>query len=163
MLVFVFSCTMMSTVAGKSTLPLTWSPCVWVLISVVTGLLVSSLILSRTGWPQPGFFASTTTTPVPVMNTAVFPPPPLSTNRLSLSFSTSTILGACCPAPPACRAATTIDSAPTPISTPRATLLFILNLHYQNARQAVYYGPVSRERNLGSQTPSPGRGRPTVA
>src|SRR5205823_4789397 len=48
-----------------------------------------------------------------------------------LSFSTSTILGACCPAPPACRAATTIDSAPTPISTPRATLLFILNLHYR--------------------------------
>ena len=30
------------------------------LISVVTGFGVSSLILSRIGWPQPGFFASTT-------------------------------------------------------------------------------------------------------
>ena len=30
---------------------------------VVTGLGVSSLILSRIGWPQPGFFVSTTTTP----------------------------------------------------------------------------------------------------
>jgi len=37
MLVFVFSCVTTSTVAGNSTLPLTWSPCVWVLISVVIG------------------------------------------------------------------------------------------------------------------------------
>src|SRR3977135_3378381 len=64
------------------------------------------------------------------MKTAVFPPPPLSTNRLSLSFSTSMILGAGCPPPPACRAATTNDSAPTPISTPRAMILFMLSLHY---------------------------------
>ena len=46
---------------------------------------------------------STTTTPVAVMKTAVLPPPPapLRTNRLSLSFSTSTTCGAC-----ACCAAT---------------------------------------------------------
>ena len=31
---------------------------------VVTGLGVSSLILSRIGWPQPGFFVSTTVTPL---------------------------------------------------------------------------------------------------
>ena len=60
MLALVFSCTTTSTVAGNSTLPLTWSPCVWVLISIVTGFGVSSLILSRIGLPQPGFFASTT-------------------------------------------------------------------------------------------------------
>ena len=64
MFAFVFSCVTTSTVAGNSTLPLTWSPCVWVLMIVVTGFGVSSLILSRIGWPQPGFFVSTTTTPV---------------------------------------------------------------------------------------------------
>ena len=55
---------------------------------------VSSLILSRIGWPQPGFFVSTTMTPFVWTNTAVLPPPPFSTNRLSLSFSTSTTFGA---------------------------------------------------------------------
>ena len=43
------------------------------------GFGVSSLILSRIGWPQPGFFASTTVTPFAPTNTAVLPPPPLST------------------------------------------------------------------------------------
>jgi hypothetical protein len=76
MLTFVFSCVTMSTVAGNSTLPLTWSPWVWVLISVVTGFGVSSFTLSRIGWPQPGFFASTTVTPLAVTKTAVLPPPP---------------------------------------------------------------------------------------
>src|SRR6266571_1191919 len=71
------------------------------------------------------------------MNTAVFPPPPLSTNRLSLSLSTSTILGACCP-PPACRAATTNDSAPTPTSTPRTMLLFIVNLLLSSSADGLY-------------------------
>src|SRR4029450_13536587 len=59
----VFSCTMTSTVAGNSTFPLTWYPCVCVLMMVVMGFGVSSLILSRNGWPHPGFFVSTTTTP----------------------------------------------------------------------------------------------------
>ena len=89
MFAFVFSCATKSIVAGNSTLPLTWSPCVCVLIKVVTGFGVSSLILSRIGLPQPGFLASTTTTPFAVTNTAVLPPPPRSTNRLSLTFSTS--------------------------------------------------------------------------
>ena len=79
MLVLVFSCATTSTVAGNSTLPLTWSPCVCVLISIVTGFGVSSLILSRIGLPQPGFFASTTVTPLAVTKTAVLPPPPRST------------------------------------------------------------------------------------
>ena len=34
------------------------------------------MILSRIGWPQPGFFESTTTTPLAVMKTDVLPPPP---------------------------------------------------------------------------------------
>ena len=45
----VFSWTTMSTVAGNSTLPLTWSPWVCVLTISVTGFGVSSLILSITG------------------------------------------------------------------------------------------------------------------
>ena len=94
MLAFVFSCTTTSTVAGNSTLPLTWSPCVWVLMMRTTGLLDSSLILSRMGWPQPGFFVSTTVMPFAPTNTAVLPPPPFRTNRLSLSFSTAITLGA---------------------------------------------------------------------
>ncbi len=61
---------------------------------VVTGLGVSSLTLSRMGWPQPGSFVSTTTTPVVPTKTAVLPPPPLSMYRLSLIFSTSTTFGA---------------------------------------------------------------------
>ena len=93
MFALVFSWTMTSTVAGNSTLPLTWSPCVCVLMIVVTGFGVSSLILSRIGWPQPGFFVSTTTTPSAPTKTAVLPPPPFSMNRLSLSFSTSTTFG----------------------------------------------------------------------
>src|SRR4249920_1560977 len=51
---------------------------------VVIGLSLIFLIWSRIGWPQPGFFVSTT----------VLPPPPLSIHRLSRSFSTSTTRGA---------------------------------------------------------------------
>ena len=94
MLAAVFSWTTMSTVAGNSTLPLTWSPCVWVLMIRTTGFVLSSLILSRIGVPQPGFFVSTTVMPSAMTNTAVFPPPPLRRKKLSLSFSTSTTLGA---------------------------------------------------------------------
>src|SRR5688572_23062107 len=48
------------------------------------------------GCPQPGFFESTTATPLAMTKTAVLPPPPAprSTNRLSLTFSTSMTFGA---------------------------------------------------------------------
>src|SRR2546429_815582 len=65
-------------------------------IFVVTGLSVRVLILSRIGCPHPGFFVSTTTTPLVATNTAVLPPPPFSMYRLSFSFSTSTTFGASC-------------------------------------------------------------------
>src|SRR5437762_1045864 len=81
MFAFVFSWTTMSTEAGNSTLPLTWSPCVCVLTIVVTGLLVSVLILSSSGWPQPGFLVSTTTTPVAVMKIEVLLPPLVTSCR----------------------------------------------------------------------------------
>src|SRR6202521_3092288 len=124
MLALVFSCVTMSIVAGNSTLPPTWSACVWVLISRITGLLVSSLILSRIGWPQPGFFASTTVTPSAMMNTAVLPPPPLSTNRLSLSLVTSKTFGAVA----CCCAATTRDTALATTSTLRTIIRFMRSL-----------------------------------
>src|SRR5712692_1986896 len=111
-------------VAGNSTLPLTWSACVCVLISRTTGLLVSSLILSRIGWLQSGFFASTTVTPPAMMNTAVLPPPPFSTNRLSLSLVTSRTFGAAA----GCCAATTSDKAQATTSTPRTIIRFMLFL-----------------------------------
>ena len=95
---FVFSCTTMSMLVGNSTLPLTWSKCVWVLITVVMGLGVSSLILSRSGCPQPGFLVSTTTTPFVVTKTELLPPPPFRTQKLSLSFSTSMTFGCWPPA-----------------------------------------------------------------
>ena len=76
MFLAVFSWVTTSTVAGNSTLPLTWSPCVCVLMIIVTGLSVTLLIFSSSGVPQPGFFVSTTTTPAAVMKTALFPPPP---------------------------------------------------------------------------------------
>ena len=55
---------------------------------VVTGLSVSVFTLWSNGWPQPGFFVSTRVTPLAVTNTAVLPPPPRKTNRLSFTFST---------------------------------------------------------------------------
>ncbi len=90
----VFSCATISTVVGNSTFPLTWSPCVWELMILVIGLLLSSLILVRIGCPQPGFLVSTTVMPSACTNTAVFPPPPFSTKKLSFSLSTSTTMGA---------------------------------------------------------------------
>src|ERR1700730_12698218 len=95
---------------------------------VVTGLGVSFLILSKIGWPHPGFFVSTTTTPVDPTKMAVLPPPPFNMNRLSLSFSTSTTRGASAwGAPPArCWALVASDSAPTISNTPRTIALFIL-------------------------------------
>jgi hypothetical protein len=75
----VFTCVTTSTLAGNSTLPLTWSKCVCVLMIVVIGLSVTSLIFAISGWPHPGFLVSTTTTPLAVMNTPLFPPPPVIT------------------------------------------------------------------------------------
>src|SRR6476646_3047417 len=65
---------------------------------VVIGLSLIFLIWSRIGWPQPGFFVSTTVIPSVRTNTAVLPPPPFSIHRLSRSFSTATTLGAAAPA-----------------------------------------------------------------
>ena len=42
--------------------------------------------LSINGLPQPGIFVSTSVTPAAVMYTAVLPPPPRSTKKLSWSF-----------------------------------------------------------------------------
>jgi hypothetical protein len=46
---------------------------------IVTGFLVTVAICSRMRPPQLSSLVSTTTTPVAVMNAAVFPPPPLIT------------------------------------------------------------------------------------
>src|SRR5258705_11856471 len=93
-------------------------------MSVVTGLSVSVLILSRIGWPQPGFFESMTPTPVPVTKTEVLPPPPFSTYRLSFNLVTISAsadgVGACC--------AIAIDSVPTTSSEPRMMRRFMLCL-----------------------------------
>ena len=88
----------------------------------VTGLFVTVLIFSSNGRPHPGSFVSTTVTPSAVMNTALLPPPPFITYRLSFSLSTSTTIGAGCPA--VCwNAPTVIDSAPAPTNVPRANAL----------------------------------------
>src|SRR5256885_13199329 len=95
---------------------------------VVMGSFVRSLILSRIGWPHPGFFVSTTTTPFVPTKTAVLPPPPFSMYRLALSFSTSTTRGAggCPPRAGGCwYAATASDRAPTASSTTRTKNLLI--------------------------------------
>ena len=97
----VFTCVTTSTSAGNSTLPLTWSPCVWVLTIIVTGLFVTFLIASSSGCPQPGFFVSTTTTPLAVMKTELLPPPASSSRRGCPSAS----LPRRCAAPAARRAA----------------------------------------------------------
>src|SRR6185503_6790021 len=117
-------------------------------MSVVTGLSVSVLILSRTGWPQPGFFESTTTTPVEVMNTDVFPPPPLRTYWLSFSFVTISPsadgAGACC--------ATAIDSVPTTSNEPRMMRRFMLCLRsgdYTGIRDPGSVGIGDQDRGSG--------------
>ena len=95
MFALVCSWTTLSTVVPKNSLLPVWSPCVCVLMMVVTGLLVTVLILSRITWPHPASFVSTTTTPLAVMNTAVLPPlndsrgagvEPVMMYRLSLTF-----------------------------------------------------------------------------
>src|SRR5688572_4443809 len=126
-IIFMFSAVLtwvtMSTLSAKATLPLTWSPCVCVLMMRTTGLLVSSLILARIGWPQPGFFVSTMVTPSAPTNTVVLPPPPRSMKRLSLSLSTSTTIAA--GAAGCCAAWTASVSAPIAIRAPSTTSRFI--------------------------------------
>src|SRR4029453_16156880 len=91
-----------------------------------TGLSVTDLILSSSGWPQPGSLVSTTVTPSAVMNTALLPPPPFITYRFSLGFSTSTTLGAGAPWPAGCWIAATVrDSEPAAASTPSTNILLI--------------------------------------
>ena len=51
-----------------------WSPCVWVLMMRVIGLLVTDLTRSTSVGPNPGSFESTSVTPLSVMNTATLPP-----------------------------------------------------------------------------------------
>ena len=124
MFALVFSCTTMSTVAGNSTLPLTWSPCVCVLISSVTGLGVSSLILSRIGCAPAGVLRVHDRDAVrAVTKTAVLPPPPFNMNRLSLIFSTSTTLGPCCAG--ACTPRAASDAAAIAISVPTTIVRLI--------------------------------------
>ena len=74
MFALVFSCTTLSTVAPKNSLLPVWSPCVWVLITLSTGLSVTVRIRSSSAGPQPASLVSTTTTPRSVMKTPVLPP-----------------------------------------------------------------------------------------
>jgi hypothetical protein len=74
MLVLVFSWATTVTVAPKRSLLPVWSPCVCVLMIVVTGLFVTVLSLSRIAWPQPASLVSTSVTPLSVMKIATLPP-----------------------------------------------------------------------------------------
>ena len=95
---------------------------------VVIGLSLSFLIWSRIGWPQPGFFVSTTVMPSVRTKTAVLPPPPLSIHRLSRSFSTSTTLGAAAPAGGCWNAATPSDREPTVTRAARKVIRFMARI-----------------------------------
>ena len=74
MLALVFSCTTLSTLAPKNSLLPVWSPCVCVLMMVVTGLSVTVRMRSRMAGPQPASLVSTITTPASVTNTPTLPP-----------------------------------------------------------------------------------------
>src|SRR6266581_380803 len=107
---------------------------------LVTGLVVTLFTLSRTAWPQPASFVSTSVTPPSVMNTATLPPLNVAgfpgvelvrTYRLSLSFTMSMTRGPCgcaaCARDPckSVRAVTAIESEPNNRSTPSRTLRFM--------------------------------------
>src|SRR3954465_3970121 len=93
---------------------------------VVMGLSLIFLIWSRIGWPQPGFFVSPTVMPSVRTKTAVLPPPPLSIQRLSRSFSTSTTRGA---AAGGCwNAATPSDREPTVTRAARKVIRFMARI-----------------------------------
>ena len=117
---------------------------VWVLITIVTGLLVTVLTSSSSGWPQPGSFVSTTTAPVAVRKSAVLPPPPLSTYSVSATLSTVTVLGAC--AAGACDAAIAIDPIPaaaSAVSTHARIVMLLSQCRAGTARAPAFY-PVGR-------------------
>ena len=134
MFVLVFSWTMVSTEAPKKSLLPMWSSWVWVLMIVVIGLSVTVLIRSRIGWPQPGSFVSTSSTPLSVTSTAVLPPlnssilemlEPVMTYKLSFTFSivvafSAAAVGRC---GVAWRAETTIESVPKTTIAARTVVL----------------------------------------
>ena len=127
MFALVFSWATTSTEAGKNSLLPVWSPCVWVLMIVVTGLSVTERILSMICWPQLASLVSTITTPFEVTNAAVLPPPPLITNRLSFSFSIVATCGcAACARGGACCAR--IPIAPTASNIPSSAARLICPL-----------------------------------
>ena len=147
----VFSCAMTS-IAGNSTLPLTWSPWQCVLMIVVIGRPVSSLIAAMIGAPKFGFLVSTTVTPSPRSSTAVVPPPPRSRTSVSESFSTSTVggPGGWPPRPAGCwKAPMVFDSGPPNRSRPSKSLRFILTL-LRKERLAVQNGIIVPIRFLAS-------------
>ena len=72
----VFSCTTISTVAGKYWLLPVWSPWVWVLMMCVIGLSLTVRTWSRMAWPLLASLVSTSTTPLAATSTPVFPPWP---------------------------------------------------------------------------------------
>ena len=59
----VFSCTTIRTDSGKNALLPTWSPWVWVLMIVVTGLSLTVRMRSIRACPQPGSLVSTSVMP----------------------------------------------------------------------------------------------------
>ena len=124
----VFSCTTISTLAGKNSLLPTWSPCVCVLMMWVTGLSVTVFTLSMIAWPQFASLVSTRTTPLAVMKAAVLPPPPVIMNRLSFTFSIPATFGpagACCSA---ANGAAAMARVPARVTMPSASARVMLRL-----------------------------------
>ena len=74
MFAFVFSWAAMRAVSGKNSLLPTWSPWVWVLMMVTTGLSVTDRMRSRITGPQPGSLVSTIATPSSITKTPTLPP-----------------------------------------------------------------------------------------
>src|SRR4029453_4232798 len=104
---------------------------------VVIGLSVTVLIRSMIGFPHPGSFVSTSTTPLSVTSTAVLPPlnasilemlEPVMTYKLSFTFSIVVAFSPAAVGPSgiAWRAETTIESVPnTTIAARTVVLRFI--------------------------------------
>ncbi len=72
----VFSCVTTSTVAGNASLLPMWSKWLWVLTIVVMGSFDTDATRSRMALPLFTSLVSTSTIPVRVTNTVVFPPCP---------------------------------------------------------------------------------------
>ena len=101
----VFSWTTICTDSGKNALLPTWSPWVWVLMMVVTGLSLTSRMRFIRCWPQPGSLVSTSVMPSSPTWTPVFPPlnaerstvpDPVMTYRLSRTCSMTVASIAAC-------------------------------------------------------------------